>query len=64
MSLEIERREGMGNSRKLESKNWVEESGWRFSRVGWGGGDMTEDRSAALCPISANSLLVLRHAFV
>ena len=50
MSLEIERREGMGNSRKLESKNWVEESGWRFSRVGWGGvgwGDMTEDRSAA-----------------
>ena len=38
MSLEIERREGMGNSRKLESKNWVEESRWRFSRVGWGGG--------------------------
>ena len=37
MSLEIERREGMGNSRKLESKNWVEESRWRFSRVGWGG---------------------------
>ena len=48
MSLEIERREGMENSRKLESKNWVEESRWRFSRVGWGGGgDMTEDRSAA-----------------
>lgn len=38
MSLETERREGMGNSRKLESKNWVEESRWRFSRVGWGGG--------------------------
>ena len=50
MSLEIERREGMENSRKLESKNWVEESRWRVSRVGWGGvggGDMTEDRSAA-----------------
>lgn len=47
MSLETERREGMGNSRKLESKNWVEESRWRFSRVGWGGGDITEDRSAA-----------------
>lgn len=37
----------MGNSRKLESKNWVEESRWRFSRVGCGGGDITEDRSAA-----------------
>lgn len=47
MSLETERREGMGNSRKLESKNWVEESRWRFSRVGWGGEDITEDRSAA-----------------
>ena len=47
MSLETERREGMGNSRKLESKNWVEESRWRFSRVGWGEGEITEDRSAA-----------------